>query len=156
MERIRGIRIAHTRITVSILLVLATGVQAADFYEHWGDGRAEVSSYDVVESRYGELRSGYGVLVHVTEDIDRSTLIKVESQRSPDDKIYTLKLNNVLKFTMGIYDYSVMTSVFSAVEGSGGPFALKKITLSAQEWCGHVFEEVRFDDGGRIRGDLNS
>ncbi len=147
--------IAHTRIVASILS-LATGVGASDFYEHWGDGRAEVSSYDVVESRYGELRSGYGVLVYVTEDIDSNTLIKVESQRAPEARIYTLKLNNVLKFTTGIYDYSVMTSVFSAVKGSGGPLELKKITLSAQEWCGHVFEEVRFDDDGGIRGDLNS
>ena len=154
--RIPRTRVARTRIAVFILLVLAAGVQASDFYQHWGDGRAEVSSYDVVESRYGELRSGYGVLVYVTEDVDRNTLIKVESQRSPDDRIYTLKLNNVLKFTTGIYDYSVMTSVFSAVEGSRRPFELKKITLSAQEWCGHVFEEVRFDEDGRIRGDLNS
>ncbi len=153
--RISSTRIAPTRIALSILLTLATGVEAADFYQHWGDGRAEVSSYDVVESRYGELRSGYGVLVYVTEDIDRNTLIKVESQRSPEARIYTLKLNSVLKFTTGIYDYSVMTSVFSAV-GSGGPFELKKITLSAQEWCGHVFEEVRFEEDGRIRGDLNS
>lgn len=161
MARIANQRIATSRIAlcfaVSALLISAAAIEASEFYEHWGDGRAEVSSYTVVQSRYGELRDGYGVLVFVTEDIDRNTLIKVESQREPESRIYTLKLNNVLKFTTGIYDYSVMTSVFSAVESAGGkPFEVRKITLSAQEWCGHVFEEVRFDDDGRIRGDLNS
>ena len=145
-----------TRIALAAFLGFVGPVAASDFYEHWGDGQAELSSYDVVESRYGELRQGYGVLVYVTEDIDRNTLIKVESPRSPDSRIYTLKLNNVLKFPTGIYDYSVMTSVFSAVADGGGPFQVRKITLSAQEWCGHVFEEVRFETQGRIQGDLNS
>ena len=145
-------------LAVTSLLLLPADARAGDagFYDHWGDGRAELSSYRVVQPRYGELREGYGVLVFVTEDIDRETLIKVESARPPESRIYTLKLNNVLKFGTGIYDYSVMTSVFSAVAGEGGElFDLRKITLSAQEWCGHVFEEVRFGDGG-IQGDLNS
>ena len=73
------------------------------------------------------------------------------------DRVYVLKLNNVLKFTTGIYDYSVMTSVFSAVEGFRGtkPFELMKVNLSSQEWCGHIFDEVRVADGG-VRGALNS
>ena len=71
----------------------------------------------MVQPRYGEARSRYGVLVFVTEDIDRHTLIKVESPRAPESRLYTLKLNNVLKFTTGMYDYSVMTFVFSAVGG---------------------------------------
>ena len=128
-----------------------------DFYVHWGDGKAELSSYKVVQPRYGELRSGYGVLVFVTEDINRETFIKVESPTPGKDRLYVLKLNNVLKFNTGIYDYSVMTSVFSAVEGleSSKSFELCKITLSAQEWCGHVFEEVQMRQG-RLQGVLNS
>ena len=133
-----------------------TGVaEEADFYAHWGDGKAELSSYKVVQPRYGELREGYGVLVFVTEDINRETFIKVESPTPKKDRVYALKLNNVLKFTTGIYDYSVMTSVFSAVEGleSNNPFEFCKITLSAQEWCGHVFEEVQARQG-RLQGAL--
>ena len=141
--------------------LLASAVSAAaetpDFYGHWGDGRAEISSYEVVQSRYGELRQGYGVLIFVTEDINRDTFIKVESPTPAEERVYALKLNNVLKFKTGIYDYSVMTSVFSAVEGQQGhePFELSKITLSAQEWCGHVFEEVQARQG-RLQGTLNS
>ena len=153
-----GSAAAITVMVLTAVLVsgIATEVGAADFYDHWGDGRAEVSSYQVVQRRYGELREGYGVLVFVTEDIDRESLIKVESAKPPEARLYVMKLNNVMKFVTGIYDYSVMTSVFSAVRDSGSaPFEVRKITLSAQEWCGHVFEEVRFDDDG-IRGDLNS
>ena len=50
-----------------------------------------------------------------------------------------------------------MTSVFSAVEGFAGssPFELMKVNLSSQEWCGHVFDEMRVVDG-KARGALNS
>ena len=57
-------------------------VKVQDFFAHWGDGRAEISSYELVQPRYGELRRGYGVLIFVTEDINRNTLIKVESPRT--------------------------------------------------------------------------
>ena len=137
--------------------VEAGAAEVPDFYAHWGDGRAEVSSYEVVQPRYGELRRGYGVMIFVTEDINRNTLIKVESPRTPPgDRVYVLKLNNLLKFSTGIYDYAVMTSVFSAVEGGGKEsFALRKLTLGAQEWCGQVYDEALVR-GGRMEGQLNS
>ena len=131
--------------------------ETTDFYAHWADGKAEISSYRVAQPRYGESREGYGVLIFVTEDLNRKTYIKVESPTPPPERVYVLKLNNVLKFTTGIYDYSVMTSVFSAVEGLDGsnPFELIKVNLSSQEWCGHIFDEIRVDDG-KLRGALNS
>lgn len=140
-----------------VIACMMWGVAYADvdFYDHWADGRAELSSYDVIQPRYGQMRSGYGVMIFVTEDINRQTHIKVESEQPREDRLYVLKLNNVLKFTTGIYDYSVMTSVFSEVEGEEHPFALRKISLSAQEWCGHVFEEVRVREG-RLYGYVNS
>ena len=142
------------------LAAFLSGTAAAetpDFYAHWGDGKAEISSYRVIQPRYGEPREGYAVLIFVTEEINRNTFVKVESPTPAADRIYVLKLNNVLKFTTGIYPYSVMTSVFSAVEGrtQPGPFELCKITLSSQEWCGHVFDEVQVRDG-RLQGHLNS
>jgi hypothetical protein len=144
-------------ILVSAVLLAPLASAAQDFYEFWGDGLAEVSSYSIVQSRYGESRSGHGVMIFVTEDVNRKTLIKVESETPEQDRIYTLKLNNVLKFTTGIYDYSVMTSVFSAVEPltQALPFEMLKLNLSSQEWCGHVFEEVRVGED-RVSGDLNS
>ncbi|MGY8824091.1 MAG: hypothetical protein ACKVJG_09160 [Candidatus Latescibacterota bacterium] len=143
------------------LLVLALVLSAqgfacaADFYEHWGDGRAELSSYEVLQPRYGEMRQGYGVMIFVTEEIHRETYIKVESPTPAEKRLYVLKLNNMLKFNTGIYDYSVMTSVFSEVEAVEHAFALRKVSLSAQEWCGHVFDEAQVRDG-RLQGTLHS
>ena len=142
------------------LWALWVGAAAAgadpDFYQYWGDGKGEISSYKVVQSRYGEARPGYGVMIFVTEDLHRDSFIKVESPGVlPAEKVYALKLNNVLKFETGIYDYSVMNSVFSAVEGPNHPFELCKLSLSVQEWCGQVFEEVLLR-GGRLQGVLNS
>ena len=140
---------------MALLLSGATAGAATDFYAHWGDGKAELSSYKIVQPRYGESREGYGVMIFVTEDIHRKSLIKVESPTPPEDRIYVLKLNNVLKFTTGLYDYSVMTSVFSQVEGGEHAFAARKISLSAQEWCGHVFDEALLRDG-KVKGHINS
>ncbi|MDP7631996.1 MAG: hypothetical protein QF402_03495, partial [Candidatus Latescibacteria bacterium] len=88
-----------------------------DFYDYWGDGRAELSSYRVTQPRYGETHEGHSVMIFVTEEINRQSLIKVESNQPQQERVYTLKLNKTLKFLTGIYPYSVMTSVFSAVEG---------------------------------------
>jgi hypothetical protein len=96
---------------ISVSLVSVAASSAADFYAHWGDGKAELSSYKVVQPRYGELREGYGVMIFVTEDINSKTYIKVESPTADKDRLYVLKLNNVLKFTTGIYDYSRGKSV---------------------------------------------
>lgn len=140
---------------LGISLCGAASISAADFYAYWGDGKAELSSYRVVQPRYGELREGYGVMIFVTEDIHPQTYIKLDAPRANPDRLYALKLNHVLKFATGLYDYSVMTSVFSQVEGGAHPFDLRKISLSAQEWCGHVFDEVLFR-GDEAEGRLNS
>jgi hypothetical protein len=140
----------------ALLAVKGSAGAAPDFYQYWGDGKAEISSYQITQPRYGEPRQGYGVMIFVTEDLQRDSFIKVESPGVPQaERTYVLKLNNVLKFDTGIYDYSVMSSVFSAVEGPEHPFELCKISLSAQEWCGQVFEEVLLR-GGRLQGYLNS
>lgn len=142
---------------MAVLTATAATVIGEDFYSHWGDGRAEISSYRIEQSRYGESREAYGVLVFVTEDLSAKTKIKAESSTPAAGRIYVLKLNNLLKFTTGIYDYSVMTSVFSAVEPRNArqPFELQKLSLSSQDWCGHVFEEV-YAKPDVIVGDLNS
>ena len=56
---------------VIVVELLSTNRSVAqDFYSHWGDGRAEISSYHINQSRYGELRDGYGVLIFVTADLN--------------------------------------------------------------------------------------
>lgn len=111
------------------------------FWKHWSDGNAEVSGYALTQPRYGALRTGYAVAIYVTEPYSRSAFVKA-NRYAPDDPDQTtvLKLNLVRKFQTGIYDYSLMTSVFSApTEG----FTPLEVTFSSQEWCGHVFDQVQ-------------
>ncbi len=109
------------------------------FWEAWGDGRAEMSGYRGVVSRYGELRPAELVQIYVTEPHDRRTWIKDDAVQGPD-RVAVLKLNQSLRFQTGVYPYSVMTSVFAPVDSHFDErFQPVKISLTAQEWCGHVF-----------------
>lgn len=123
----------------------AAGPGAA-FLKHWKSGLAELSSYSVDTRRYGEARAGEAVLVFVYEEVDDRTRIKVESDRVPPARrVPVLKLNHLLKFNTGIYDYSVMTSVFAGLPGGPGvsrPFEPRKVSFTSQEWCGHVYQQV--------------
>jgi hypothetical protein len=115
------------------------------FLAYWKSGLAELTSYSIVTDRYGEIRKAEGVMVFVYEEINADTRIKVESARTPPAKqIPVLKLNNVLKFSTGVYDYSVMTSVFAGLGGPGVTRFLepRKVSFSSQEWCGNVFHQV--------------
>lgn len=112
---------------------------SSDFWDHWGDGKAELSAYRGEISRYGELRSATAVLVYVTEPHDRRTWVKDDEVSDPH-RVDVLKLNRTLKFQTGTYPYSVMTSVFSPVADWDRPrFQPTKITMTSQEWCGNYF-----------------
>jgi hypothetical protein len=129
----------------------AVGVSAQGvFWSHWGDGRAELNGYELVQTRYGELRKGQVVLVYVTEPYSRGKKVKVDQfDPSDPDHVNVLKLNAVRKFQTGVYDYSVMTSLFADPEDEFRPL---EISFSMQEWCGHVYEENHFDElGAEIR-----
>ena len=112
------------------------------FWAHWSDGNAELSGYRATVNRYGEMRPAEVVLIYVTEPMNRRTWIKDDDAPAPD-RVNVIKLNASLKFQTGVYPYSVLTSVFSPVERyRDEPFAPVKISLSVQEWCGHVFQAV--------------
>ena len=116
---------------------------------HWFDGRAEVSGYRLWQPRYGELRQGRAVLVYVTETFSESDRVKSSSAgRSDKDEFVVMKLNLIKDFQTGIYDYHLMTSAFSSLGPRYGRAAgaLSKLTFSAQEWCGHTFDEVLFHE----------
>ena len=104
------------------------------FWEHWGDGRAEMASYRTTIMRYGEPREAEMVLIYVTEPMNRKTWIKDDDA---EDRVNVLKLNTSIKFLTGVYPYSIMSSVFSPVDDWGRErFTPSKIVFSAQEWCG--------------------
>jgi hypothetical protein len=107
------------------------------FKEYWYDGTAEITSYRLSQERYGELHDGTAVMVFVTEDFLPE--IAVKANQATESTISVLKMNQVKKFTTGIYPYSVMTSVFNPLVYSGHAL---KISHSMQEWCGHVYAQL--------------
>ena len=135
------------------LLACATSAQSAPpvetassaFWAHWGDGKAEVDTYDLVQPRYGELRPGTAVLIFVTEDFSWSERVKADAGAHPESDIRkVLKLNQNRDFVTGIYPYHTMTSSFLRVDGGDrmDRFDPLKVTFSAQEWCGMVYDEL--------------
>ena len=110
------------------------------FWSHWGDGRAEMNAYRLVQPRYAAPRKGTAVLIYVTEDFSDRLRVKADPGKHPPSDVYpVLKLNAIRDFQTGIYDYNVMTSVFARVD-AGWPIA--KVSFSSQEWCGHVYHQL--------------
>lgn len=122
------------------------------FEAHWQDGRAEISGYRYTVTRYGTPRAGTAVMIYVTEPFSESRRVKVDDPRKdPQDTFEALKLNLVRDFQTGVYDYNTMVSVFARSRD----FSPAKISFSSAEWCGHVYEELRFDPTG-VRQSLRS
>jgi hypothetical protein len=113
-----------------------------DFANYWYAGKAEIASYDLQQSRYGEIHTGHAVLIFVTEDFSKSKQVKLDyPQNTPRDKVGVMKLNFTKKFNTGIYPYSMMQSVFTPIDRNSYPNTLKT-TMSSQEWCGHTFTQL--------------
>lgn len=108
-----------------------------NFKDYWFAGEAEITSYQLDQSRYGEQRPGTAVLIFVTEDLLPGEQVKADDQSSSNTPV--LKLNSTKNFNTGIYPYSIMQSVFYPLEGSSHAL---KVTASIQEWCGQVYMQL--------------
>src|SRR5438046_648320 len=65
-----------------LLFPLAHVANADDFWSYWGDGKAELDGYQLVQSRYGEPRQGRAVMIFVTEDHSAKEKVKIEGDPS--------------------------------------------------------------------------
>lgn len=110
---------------------------SAEFKKYWYAGTAELSSYQLSQARYGELREGNAVLIFVTEPFDAQKQVKAD--RPDSTSVSVLKLNRSKSFLTGIYPYSILTSLFYPVGDNGHAL---KLTTSVQEWCGHVYTQL--------------
>lgn len=106
--------------------------------KYWFDGKAEVSSYQLNQIRYGEIHKGTATLIFVTEPFSKISNTKADYNN--DKNIPVLKLNTTKKFNTGIYPYSMMNSTFFPFENENTSL---KIASSMQEWCGMTFIEMK-------------
>ncbi len=118
---------------------------AEQFKQQWYAGKAELTSYDLQQARYGEIRKGESVLIFVTEDFSKDKLVKLDEPDKTNDKVRVLKMNMTKKFITGIYPYSMMLSVFTPVSKNGKEKTVKA-DCSSQEWCGHTFSQLQLKD----------
>ncbi len=114
------------------------------FSDYWYQGTAEISTYELSQSRYGAVHDGVVNLVFVTEDLSNAKHVKLDDPvRHASDAIKVLKLNTMKEFTTGIYKYSMMSSVFTPVNFNKHPHSLK-LTCSSQDWCGQSFMQANW------------
>ncbi len=128
-----------------ISLPLEAKEPSPEFKNYWYAGEAEVSSYQLEQARYGEIRKGHAVLIYVTEDFLPEEQVKAD--RHHTSNVSVLKLNTTKKFFTGIYPYSIMQSTFFPV--SNDDHAIK-ISSSMQEWCGHVYAQLNNRDAFEV------
>lgn len=118
---------------------------ANGFAQYWYQGKAELNTFKVTQERYGELRDAEQVSVFVTEDFSKSKQVKLDdAAQAGADRAPILKLNTIRRFHTGIYDYSIMASVFNPIDGG---MAIKS-TSTVQDWCGHVFSQLNVQSAG--------
>ena len=125
------------------------------FWSYWGDGKAEISSYVLTQNRYNQPRKAVSVMIYVTEPFNLNKQVKSDVSNDKDPNIISvLKLNRTKKFQTGIYDYSLMSSVFVPINtysigkstySGGSPL---KVSFSSQEWCGLTTHQLNRTEQG--------
>ncbi|MDH5382035.1 MAG: hypothetical protein OEW75_14355 [Cyclobacteriaceae bacterium] len=114
---------------------------ADQFGEYWYSSKAEVASYSLQQSRYGEIRMGEAVMIFVTEPFSNKKQVKLDNPKEAgEDEVTVMKMNFTRNFLTGIYPYSMMLSVFTPIDSYHHPKTLKS-ALSSQEWCGQAFSQ---------------
>lgn len=131
-----------------LLLLILSGFLHADpaaevIRKYWKQSAGEITRYALTQSRYGELHQGDAVLIFVTEPFSASKQVKLDHwETAGDDFVNVLKLNYTKKFLTGIYPYSLMMSTFTPMDAA----PTLKVTMSGQEWCGHVYTQLNLRD----------
>ena len=78
------------------------------FNAYWYADQAEIRTYNLTQSRYGELHQGLATVIFVTESVSKKKGIKPDNYRKKGDHVPVLKMNLLKKFGTGIYPYSMM------------------------------------------------
>ena len=118
-----------------------------DFHSYWYNHGAEITRFELEQSRYGEIHPGHAILIFVTEPFLSDIHVKPDYESSRKKTIPVLKLNFIKRFNTGIYDYSMMKSVFTPILAEKQKFLKTlKVSTTRQDWCGHVYLQYNLED----------
>lgn len=119
---------------------------SAGLDKYWYQSKGELNVYELEQNRYQGVHPGEALLIFVTEDFLLDKQVKNDRYQSPkSNSTPILKMNGITRFTTGLYDYSIMTSVFTPVKTADHPRTLK-VTQSAQDWCGQVYSQINLKE----------
>ena len=127
-------------------LSLELKASSTAFNEYWYNGLAELNTFQLSQARYGEIREGELAMIFVTEDFLIGKQVKQE-RPSDAEVVSVLKMNMDRQFITGIYDYSMMTSVFTPITQHRWQDPIK-VSTSSQEWCGHSWTQLNQTQAG--------
>ena len=117
-----------------------------DFHSYWYNHGAETTRFELEQSRYDEIRPGRAVLIFVTEPFLPDIQVKSDYEASREKSIPILKLNFIKRFNTGIYDYSIMKSVFTPIPSEQQQLSKTlKVSTTRQDWCGHVYLQYNLE-----------
>ena len=138
--------------TLSVVFLHFTSValslpEEKDFHSYWYNHGAEITRFELEQSRYGEIHPGHAILIFVTEPFLPDLHVKADYESSQKTSIPVLKLNLIKRFNTGIYDYSMMKSVFTPIPAEKQQFSKTlKVSTTRQDWCGHVYLQYNLDE----------
>jgi hypothetical protein len=117
-----------------------------DFHSYWYNHGAEITRFELEQSRYGEIHPGQAILIFVTEPFLPDIHVKSDYESSRKKSIQVLKLNFIKRFNTGIYDYSMMKSVFTPIPTEKQQYVKTlKVSTTRQDWCGHVYLQYNLE-----------
>jgi hypothetical protein len=116
-----------------------------DFWQVWGDDRAEVAAYELTVQRNNRKQPGMAVLTFATERFSASLQAKVESAHPGTRGVYpAMKLNVIRDYQTGLIDDREMSTVFATLApvGERPAGAVTKVTHSNQDLYGHQWLQM--------------
>lgn len=118
-------------------VVLSESITQQSLPEQWYAGKGEISVYQLEQNRYNALHPGKMTTIFVTEPFLTDLQVKNDSGKA-QNSVSALKMNKIRRFTTGLYDYSLYTSVFTDAKKA----KTYKVTTSAQDWCGQSYMQL--------------
>ncbi len=114
------------------------------FSAYWEQGKGEVSSYILDQSRFAVQHKGSVVMVFGIEDMSNTKQVRLDDpKRNSGDAVKVLKLNTNKEFVTGLNKYSMMSSVFTALDYNEHARSFK-LTTSCQDWNGQSFTQLNW------------